>query len=129
MSLRVQWLVGMLMLMAGCSFGSDDERAAGGRVEIIGFDEVGRREYLLKGTYYVEISLDATRDEVMTAADRAAILDDEDFELRGKITAGDALLGLYSDRATGCQVNLDLESGNRTVVRVGIVCVDPGSSD
>jgi hypothetical protein len=39
MSLRVQWLVGMLMLMAGCSFGSDDERAAGGRVKIIGFDE------------------------------------------------------------------------------------------
>lgn len=124
----VGWLVGAAVLVAGCTFGSDSERETAGRVKIVGFKEVGRHEYLQKQTYYVEITLDATRDEVTAAADRAAILDDEAFELRGKVGVIGDLLGLYSDRKSGCQVNLDLMPGSRTVVRAGIVCSDSSSS-
>lgn len=118
-----------VVLLTGCSFGSDHERDTASRVKVVGFEEVDRDAYLQKNTYYVEIALDATKDEVLAAADASAILSDEDFEVRGKQGVIGDSLGSFSDLDNECQVYVNLMPDNRTTVRAGIVCDDSASRD
>ena len=125
----VGFLFVVAAVLAGCSFGSDLERETATRVKIVGFDEVDRSAYLQKDTYYVEIVLDATKEEVLGAADSSAILSTEDFEELGQPGVFGFLLGSFADRENGCQVIVLLEPFRRTTVRVGVVCNESGSAD
>jgi hypothetical protein len=112
------------MCLAGCSIGTADERATASRIKFERFAATSSNTYLLRDTFYIELTIHAQRDDLLESANEGSLLSDVDFRRRGVPGVFGDILGTYTDETNECQVNLELLPGAATIVRAGIVCPD-----
>lgn len=121
---RSTGLLGLItVLVGGCSFGSEAERTTGGHIQLPNFEVIHRTTFTQRDTFYVQLDVKASLDQLVEASRDGSLLPPQQFESVGRPSGH--VLGDFVDRETGCQV-LVLVTRPETPVMLtaGVVCID-----